>query len=173
MAAATYVTFDTSVGSFTVELYNAHAPKTTNNFSKLAERGYYNGVIFHRIIPGFMIQGGDPTGTGRGGTSVYGDKFADEIHPELRFVGAGILAMANSGPNTNGSQFFITCAPTPFLDGKHTIFGRVSSGMKTIQRLEAVRTDNNDRPVEEIKIHKARLGDAAVGSGMVVGTPAL
>ncbi|KAK6907282.1 peptidyl-prolyl cis-trans isomerase-like 1 [Kwoniella mangroviensis CBS 10435] len=162
---AEYVTFDTSVGSFTVELYTAHAPRTCNNFSKLAERGYYNGVIFHRIIPGFMIQGGDPTGTGRGGTSIYGDKFKDELHPELRFVGAGILAMANSGPNTNGSQFFITCAPTPFLDGKHTIFGRVSSGMKTIQRLEAVRTDSEDRPVEDIKIHKARLGDAAPPPG--------
>jgi peptidyl-prolyl cis-trans isomerase-like 1 len=121
-AEASYVTFETSVGSFTVELYKAHAPKvctlprvmvqrwtrtdiqTCNNFSKLAERGYYNGVVFHRIIPGFMIQGGDPTGTGRGGTSVYGDKFADEIHPDLRFVGAGILAMANSGPNTNGGS---------------------------------------------------------------------
>ncbi|WRT65658.1 peptidyl-prolyl cis-trans isomerase-like 1 [Kwoniella shivajii] len=171
---AEYVTLDTSVGSFTVELYTAHAPKTCNNFSKLAERGYYNGVIFHRIIPGFMIQGGDPTGTGRGGTSIYGDKFADELHPELRFVGAGILAMANSGPNTNGSQFFITCAPTPFLDGKHTIFGRVSSGMKTIQRLEAVRTDSEDRPVEDIKIHKARLGDAApLSSGMDVARIAL
>lgn len=122
-AEASYVTFETSVGSFTVELYNAHAPKvsldarscttgahhqTCNNFSKLAERGYYNGVVFHRIIPGFMIQGGDPTGTGRGGTSVYGDKFADEIHPDLRFVGAGILAMANSGPNTNGPPLLVS-----------------------------------------------------------------
>ncbi|WVQ74509.1 peptidyl-prolyl cis-trans isomerase-like 1 [Cryptococcus sp. DSM 104548] len=168
----TYVTIDTSVGAFTVELYTAHAPKTCNNFAKLAERGYYNGVIFHRIIPGFMIQGGDPTGTGRGGTSVYGDRFPDEIHPELRFVGAGILAMANSGPNSNGSQFFITCAPTPFLDGKHTIFGRVSSGMKTVQRLEAVRTDKDDRPVEEIKIHRARLGDTERGTGLEVAMPA-
>ncbi|RSH82742.1 heme binding [Apiotrichum porosum] len=161
MATSQYVTFDTSVGSFTVELYTQQAPKTCNNFAKLAERGYYNGVIFHRIIPGFMVQGGDPTGTGRGGTSIYGERFADEISPELRFVGAGILAMANSGPNTNGSQFFVTCAPTPFLDGKHTIFGRISSGMQTVQRLEAVRTDANDRPLEDIKIHKARLGDAA------------
>ncbi|KAL7419632.1 Peptidyl-prolyl cis-trans isomerase-like 1 [Cryptotrichosporon argae] len=157
---AQYVTLETSVGSLTVELYTTHAPKTVNNFVKLTQRGYYNGVIFHRIIPGFMIQGGDPTGTGRGGTSVYGEKFADEIHPELRFVGAGILAMANAGPNTNGSQFFITCAPTPFLDGKHTIFGRVCSGMKTVQRLEAVRTDHDDRPLEDIKIHKARVGKA-------------
>ncbi|BEI82152.1 hypothetical protein CcaverHIS002_0300200 [Cutaneotrichosporon cavernicola] len=164
---AEYVTIDTSVGSFTVELYTKHAPKTCNNFLKLTERGYYNG--FHRIIPGFMIQGGDPTGTGRGGTSVYGEKFADELSPELRFVGAGILAMANAGPNTNGSQFFVTCAPTPFLDGKHTIFGRVSSGMDTIKRLEAVRTDKSDRPVEEIKIHKARLGDAGQANAITMG----
>ncbi|EIW66618.1 peptidyl-prolyl cis-trans isomerase-like 1 [Tremella mesenterica] len=153
-----YVTLETSVGSLTLELYTNHAPKTCQNFATLAKRGYYNGVIFHRIIPGFMIQGGDPTGTGRGGTSIFGNKFEDEISPDLRFVGAGILAMANSGPNTNGSQFFITLAPTPFLDGKHTIFGRVSSGMKTVQRLEAVRTDKDDRPLEDIKIHKARIG---------------
>ncbi|ODN76797.1 peptidyl-prolyl cis-trans isomerase-like 1 [Cryptococcus amylolentus CBS 6039] len=167
-----YVTIDTSVGAFTVELYTAHAPKTCNNFAKLAERGYYNGVIFHRVIPGFMIQGGDPTGTGRGGTSVYGDSFPDEIHPELRFVGAGILAMANSGPNSNGEPTHSHLAPTPFLDGKHTIFGRVSSGMKTVQRLEAVRTDKDDRPVEEIKIHRARLGDAERGTGLEVAMPA-
>ncbi|CAK9783751.1 putative cyclophilin-like peptidyl prolyl cis-trans isomerase [Cutaneotrichosporon oleaginosum] len=166
---AEYVTLDTSVGSFTVELYTKHAPKTCNNFLKLTERGYYNGVIFHRIIPGFCCQSGDPTGTGRGGTSIYGEKFADELSPELRFVGAGILAMANAGPNTNGSQFFITCAPTPFLDGKHTIFGRVSSGMSTIKRLEAVRTDKDDRPVEEIKIHKARLGDATQANAITMG----
>ncbi|EPQ26489.1 uncharacterized protein PFL1_05811 [Pseudozyma flocculosa PF-1] len=149
------VTLQTSMGSITVELYWDHAPKTCQNFYKLAERGYYNGTIFHRIIPDFMIQGGDPTGTGRGGTSIYGDKFADEINPALRFVGAGILAMANSGPNTNGSQFFITLAPTPFLDRKHTIFGRVSDGIKVVQRLGLVATDSNDRPKEEVKIHKA------------------
>ncbi|KAN0063353.1 Peptidyl-prolyl cis-trans isomerase-like 1 [Thecaphora frezii] len=149
------VTLQTSMGSITLELYWQHAPKTCQNFLKLAERGYYNGTIFHRIIPDFMIQGGDPTGTGRGGTSIYGDKFADEINPSLRFVGAGILAMANAGPNTNGSQFFITLAPTPFLDRKHTIFGRVSDGMKVIQRLGLVATDSNDRPTEDVKIHKA------------------
>ncbi|KAH8090496.1 cyclophilin-like domain-containing protein [Filobasidium floriforme] len=159
-----YVTIETSVGSLTVELYTEHAPKTCKNFSELAKRGYYNNVIFHRVIQDFMVQGGDPTGTGRGGSSIYGEKFADEIHPELRFVGAGILAMANSGPNTNGSQFFLTLGPTPWLDGKHTIFGRVSSGMKTVQRLAAVRTDSNDRPVEEIKIHRARQGDASASS---------
>ncbi|GHJ83958.1 hypothetical protein NliqN6_0360 [Naganishia liquefaciens] len=165
-----YVTLDTSVGSLTVELYTDHAPKTCKNFTELTRRGYYDGILFHRIIPDFMVQGGDPTGTGRGGTSIYGEKFADEIHPDLRFVGAGILAMANAGPNTNGSQFFLTLAPTPFLDGKHTIFGRVSSGMPTLQRLAAVRTDGNDRPVEDIKIHKARIGQGLAPSSEIVQT---
>lgn len=102
-----------------------------------------------------MIQGGDPTGTGRGGNSIYGEKFADEISPELRFTGAGILAMANSGPNTNGSQWFITLAPTPHLDRKHTIFGRVSSGMSVVQRMGLVAVDAQDRPKEDVKILKA------------------
>ncbi|KIJ68892.1 hypothetical protein HYDPIDRAFT_105406 [Hydnomerulius pinastri MD-312] len=150
------VVFETSLGDIQLELYWDHAPKTCKNFTELAKRGYYNGVIFHRIIADFMIQGGDPTGTGRGGTSIYGQKFEDEIHPELRFTGAGILAMANSGPNTNGSQFFITLAPTPYLDNKHTIFGRVSSGMRVVQRLGAVNVDAQDRPREDVKIHKAR-----------------
>ncbi|CAE7211076.1 unnamed protein product, partial [Rhizoctonia solani] len=128
------VKFQTNMGDVVFELYWDHAPK----------RGYYNGVIFHRIIADFMAQTGDPTGTGRGGTSIYGQKFEDEISPELRFVGAGILAMANSGPNTNGSQFFITLAPTPYLDGKHTIFGRVAAGMNVVQRIGAVATDAQD-----------------------------
>ncbi|KZS89981.1 hypothetical protein SISNIDRAFT_458305 [Sistotremastrum niveocremeum HHB9708] len=151
------VVLETSLGEVQLELYWQHAPKTCKNFSELARRGYYNGVIFHRIIVDFMAQSGDPTGTGRGGTSIYGNKFEDEINPELRFTGAGILAMANSGPNTNGSQFFITLAPTPFLDKKHTIFGRVKSGMRVVQRLGAVAVDAQDRPVAEVKIHKARL----------------
>ncbi|KAF8323406.1 hypothetical protein DL93DRAFT_2128988 [Clavulina sp. PMI_390] len=148
---------ETSLGEIELELYWDHAPKTCKNFAELTKRGYYNGVVWHRIIPDFMAQTGDPTGTGRGGTSIYGGRFEDEIHPELRFVGAGILAMANAGPNTNGSQFFITLAPTPFLDNKHTIFGRVSSGMRVVQRLGAVATDGNDRPREDVKIHKARI----------------
>ncbi|KAK0441079.1 cyclophilin-like domain-containing protein [Armillaria borealis] len=151
------VVFETSLGDIQFELYFDHAPKTCKNFAELARRGYYNGVTFHRIVSDFMIQGGDPTGTGRGGTSIYGQKFEDEIHPELRFTGAGILAMANSGPNTNGSQFFITLGPTPYLDNKHTIFGRVSSGMRVVQRLGAVAVDAQDRPREDVKIHKARL----------------
>jgi peptidyl-prolyl cis-trans isomerase-like 1 len=148
-----------SQGSITVELYNDHAPKTCKNFATLSERGYYNGIIFHRIIPNFMIQTGDPTGTGRGGSSIYGDKFEDEIHASsLKHTGAGILSMANSGPNTNGSQFFITLAPTPWLDGKHTIFGRVKGGMKVVQRMGLVKTGAEDRPLEQVKIIKARVG---------------
>jgi len=114
-------------------------------------------VIFHRIIPNFMVQTGDPTGTGRGGSSIYGEKFADEISASLKHTGAGVLSMANSGPNTNGSQFFITLAPTPWLDGKHTIFGRVKSGMKVVQRMGLVKTNAEDRPLEEVKILKARV----------------
>jgi peptidyl-prolyl cis-trans isomerase-like 1 len=104
-----------------------------------------------------MIQGGDPTGTGRGGESIFGGKFEDEITPQLKHTGAGILSMANSGPGTNGSQFFITLAPTPWLDGKHTIFGRVSAGMKAVRQIGSVQTNKQDRPVNEIKIQKAYL----------------
>lgn len=107
-----------------------------------------------------MIQGGDPTGTGRGGTSIYGEKFEDEISPSLRHTGAGILSMANAGPNTNGSQFFITLAPTPWLDGKHTIFGRVKSGMRIVQRMGLVKVGKEDRPVEEVRIVSARVLEA-------------
>ncbi|GAA5829518.1 hypothetical protein JCM11251_000187 [Rhodosporidiobolus azoricus] len=153
------VVLQTNLGDIVVELYDQHAPQTCKNFRELAKRGYYSGTIFHRIIADFMIQGGDPTGTGRGGTSIYGDRFADEIHPELRFTGAGILAMANSGPNTNGSQFFITLAPTPHLEKKHTIFGRVLSGMGVVQRLGAVATDVDDRPRETMKVIKSRVVD--------------
>jgi peptidyl-prolyl cis-trans isomerase-like 1 len=104
-----------------------------------------------------MIQGGDPSGTGRGGSSIYGDKFEDEISPSLKHTGAGILSMANSGKDTNGSQFFITLAPTPWLDGKHTIFGRVASGMKIVQRMGLVKTGAEDRPLDEVKIVKASV----------------
>jgi peptidyl-prolyl cis-trans isomerase-like 1 len=131
------------MGAFMVELYWDHAPRTCRNFAELANRGYYNDVVFHRIVPDFVIQGGDPSGTGmmseplvcavhttagRGGTSIYGDTFADELHPDLKHTGAGILSMANAGPNTNASQFFITLAPTQHLDGRHSIFGRICAG---------------------------------------------
>ncbi|KAF4446644.1 Peptidyl-prolyl cis-trans isomerase-like 1 [Fusarium albosuccineum] len=149
----------TMQGSLVLELYTNHAPKTCNNFTTLVRRGYYDSTVFHRIIPNFMIQGGDPTGTGRGGTSIYGDKFEDEIDPGLKHTGAGILSMANAGPNTNGSQFFVTLAPTPWLDGKHTIFGRVKSGMGTVRRMGMVKTGPEDRPVEDVKIVKARVSE--------------
>ncbi|KAK7718735.1 Peptidyl-prolyl cis-trans isomerase-like 1 [Diaporthe eres] len=153
------VALDTSMGTITVELYTSHAPKTCTNFETLARRGYYDETVFHRIIPGFMVQGGDPTGTGRGGTSIYGDKFADEIaRPlQLKHTGAGILSMANAGPDTNGSQFFVTLAPAPWLDGKHTIFGRVKAGMGVVRRLGLVQTDSEDRPAQEVKIVRARV----------------
>jgi peptidyl-prolyl cis-trans isomerase-like 1 len=144
-------------GSIIIELYTNHAPKTCTNFTTLVRRGYYTSTIFHRIIPNFMVQGGDPTGTGRGGSSIYGEKFADEISRELKHTGAGVLSMANSGPDTNGSQFFITLAPAPWLDGKHTIFGRVKAGMGTVKRMGLVKTGEEDRPVEEVKILAAKV----------------
>ncbi|KAL9301825.1 Peptidyl-prolyl cis-trans isomerase CYP18-2 [Arabidopsis thaliana] len=139
------VTLETSMGPFTVEMYYKHSPRTCRNFLELSRRGYYDNVLFHRIVKDFIVQGGDPTGTGRGGESIYGSKFEDEINKELKHTGAGILSMANAGPNTNGSQFFITLAPQPSLDGKHTIFGRVCRGMEVIKRLGSVQTDNTDR----------------------------
>jgi len=153
----TNIALETSMGVITVELYYEHAPKTCKNFEELTRRGYFDTLLFHRIIPNFMLQTGDPTGTGRGGSSIYGEKFEDEIHPSLKHTGAGILSMANSGPNTNGSQFFITLAPTPWLDGKHTIFGRVKGGMAKVKRLGLVRTGKEDRPVEEVRILRARV----------------
>ncbi|XP_077132615.1 peptidyl-prolyl cis-trans isomerase-like 1 [Ranitomeya variabilis] len=150
------VSLDSSMGTITVELYWEHAPRTCRNFAELSRRGYYNGTRFHRIIKDFMVQGGDPTGTGRGGGSIYdGKHFPDELHPELKFTGAGILAMANSGPDTNGSQFFLTLAPAQWLDGKHTIFGRVCQGLGTLNRLGMVETDSQDRPRDEVKILRA------------------
>jgi peptidyl-prolyl cis-trans isomerase-like 1 len=121
----------------------------------LAHANYYNGTIFHRVVRDFMVQGGDPTGTGRGGESVYGGKFNDEISRNLKHCGAGVVAMANAGPNTNGSQFYITLKPLPPLDGKHTVFGRIYSGMSVVQRMGMVATDAEDRPKQPITIHKA------------------
>ncbi|KAI8921636.1 cyclophilin-like protein [Entophlyctis helioformis] len=150
------VVFETSAGTVTFELYWNHAVRSCENFWQLAKTGYYDGTKFHRVIADFMIQGGDPTATGRGGSSIYGKPFEDEIAPDLRHTGAGILSMANSGPNTNGSQFFITLAPTPWLDGKHTIFGRVSEGMGVVKRIGMVPTDSNDKPNQDIVIVRAR-----------------
>ncbi|RMD43148.1 hypothetical protein DV735_g2011, partial [Chaetothyriales sp. CBS 134920] len=158
------------MGSITLELYTHHAPRTCSNFATLAARQYYDKTIFHRIIAGFMIQGGDPSGTGRGGSSIYqgqgqGGKFADEISPQLKHTGAGVLSMANSGPDSNGSQFFITLAPTPWLDGKHTIFGRVRAGMKVVQRIGLVSTCSvDDRPLQDVAIVRAYLVPAGANA---------
>lgn len=151
-------------GKVTLELYAKHAPKTVANFVGLTQRGYYNGVTFHRIIPNFMIQGGDPTGTGRGGDSIYGGPFADEITKELKHVGAGVMSMANAGPNTNRSQFFLTLAPTPHLDGKHTVFGRVAAGMDIVARMSRVQTGAGDRPLQPVTITRATVVAAPPGS---------
>lgn len=153
------VTFKTTMGSITLELYTQHAPKTCENFIRLVQSGYYVDTIFHRVITGFMIQGGDPTGTGYGGASTWGGTFEDEQSSltTLKHTGAGVLSMANSGPNTNGSQFFVTLAPTPWLDGKHVVFGRVSSGMRVIERIGQVAVDGEDRPLDEIKVLATKL----------------
>jgi peptidylprolyl isomerase len=151
----TKVVFETTQGVIEFKLFPNIAPKTCENFVGLVEKGYYDGVVFHRIIPQFMIQGGDPTGTGRGGKSIWGRPFEDEVTPDVRFDKTGLLAMANAGPGTNGSQFFITTAKTPWLNMRHTIFGEVAVGYEVVQKLEQVPTDGGDRPVDEQKIVKA------------------
>ena len=139
--ARTYsATFDTSRGRIVVELFTRDAPKTVNNFVFLAREGFYDGTVFHRVIPDFMIQGGDPTGTGRGGP---GYKFEDETRNNPNRHARGVLSMANAGPNTNGSQFFITHVETPWLDGKHTVFGRVLSGLEVVDSVQQGDTLNN------------------------------
>jgi len=151
------VILETNRGNITVELFQKIAPKATKNFVELVKQGYYDGIIFHRVIQGFMIQGGDPTGTGRGGNSIWGGKFEDEIDPGTTFNQSGLLAMANAGPNTNGSQFFITVAPTPWLNGKHTIFGQVIEGYSVVKDIENTPVGPGDRPNSEQKILKAYL----------------
>jgi peptidyl-prolyl cis-trans isomerase B (cyclophilin B) len=146
-------TLHTSEGAIGLELYPEDAPKTVENFEKLSRDGFYEGVIFHRVIPDFMIQGGDPTGTGMGGP---GYEFEDEINEHR--VERGALAMANAGPNTNGSQFFIvTAEATPWLDGKHTVFGRVTSGMDVVDRICEAERDANDRPRKPVTIDRVEL----------------
>ncbi len=144
----------TSMGTIELELYPEEAPKTVKNFIGLSLNGFYEGVIFHRVIKNFMIQGGDPTGTGRGGSSIYGGPFEDEFSPSLKHDSPGILSMANAGPNTNQSQFFITVIPTPWLDFKHTIFGKVIKGIEVVYAINSVPTDENDRPIQDVFIEK-------------------
>lgn len=158
--ANSYVKLQTTQGDMTLELFDKVAPKAVENFTTHVKQGYYDGLTFHRIIKNFMIQGGDPTGTGRGGESIWKKPFADEFAPNVVFDKAGILAMANAGPNTNGSQFFITTVPTPWLNGRHTIFGKVISGMSVLKKLENVATTGRysaDRPLTTQKIIKATL----------------
>ncbi len=153
----TIVTIETNQGSIEIKLYPQLAPKTCENFVGLTKKGYYDGIVFHRIIPEFMLQCGDPTGTGRGGESIWGKAFEDECTPDLRFDKVGLLAMANSGPNTNGSQFFITTAKTPWLNMRHTIFGEVTKGYDVVEKIEGVPTDGSDKPIDEQKIVKATV----------------
>jgi cyclophilin family peptidyl-prolyl cis-trans isomerase len=140
----------TNMGTIEIELFAKETPKTVENFVGLANKGYYNGVIFHRVIDGFMIQGGDPTGTGRGGESIWGKKFNDEFVTTLKHDSAGILSMANAGPNTNGSQFFITLAATAWLNNHHTIFGKVIAGMDVVSAIGKVEKGAQDKPVKDV-----------------------
>lgn len=151
------VVFKTNQGKFTVKLLPLVAPKTVENFTTHVKNGYYNGIAFHRVIKDFMIQGGDPTETGRGGESIWGKPFEDEFRQNYKFDKPGILAMANSGKNTNGSQFFITVVPTPHLNFKHTIFGYVVDGYDVVERISKVKTDRGNRPYDDQVLIKAYI----------------
>jgi len=152
----TTATLQTNQGAIAIELFAEDAPKTVDNFTRLAREGFYDGIVFHRVIPDFMIQGGDPTGTGSGGP---GYQFEDEIN--TRKIERGALAMANAGPNTNGSQFFIVTADAcPWLDGKHTVFGRVTEGMDVVDRISTLPRDGRDRPQEGASIERIELREA-------------
>jgi peptidyl-prolyl cis-trans isomerase A (cyclophilin A) len=186
MTTALSTTLLTSHGRIMVRLFPDHAPATVRNFVELAEGSrewtdprtgrhttarLYDGTVFHRVIPGFMIQGGDPLGTGTGGP---GYRFADEFHPDLTFSRPYLLAMANSGPGTNGSQFFITTVPTPWLDGRHTIFGEVAEGSDVVEAISQVATDRRDRPrtpvvLESVQITRAGGPGSATGPGSAAG----
>lgn len=157
--ANTTVVLETTKGKIELELLDKIAPRTVKNFTTHIKNGYYNGIIFHRIIKRFMIQTGDPSGTGRGGKSIWGKPFKDEFASKHKFNKVGILAMANRGPNTNGSQFFITTAVTPWLNGKHTIFGYVKdrNSYKVVKALERVKTNKMGKPFKEEKIIKAYI----------------
>ena len=158
---------ETNMGTIRFELLEEDAPKTTENFRLLAERGYYDGVIFHRVINGFMIQGGDPTGTGRGGESAWGGRFNDEINRSSevykRGYKAGTVAMANAGPNTNGSQFFIMHADYP-LPPNYAIFGRVIEGQDVVDKIATTETDRNDRPRADVTMEKVTIEEAGAGN---------
>lgn len=151
------IVFQTNQGDIEIKLFNDIAPKACENLMTHIKNGYYNGLIFHRVIKNFMIQGGDPTGTGRGGKSIWGQPFEDEVQADISFDRKGLLAMANSGPGTNGSQFFITTAATPWLTMNHTIFGEVISGYDVVEKIENTKTGAGDKPVEDQKILNAYI----------------
>jgi peptidyl-prolyl cis-trans isomerase A (cyclophilin A) len=159
MPNETYALFDTTEGSFKVKLLAAEAPKTVQNFTDLAEgkttgKPFYDGLVFHRVIPNFMIQGGCPQGSGRGGP---GYNFADEFHPSLKHTKPGLLSMANAGPNTNGSQFFVTVAAAPWLDNKHSIFGEVVEGYDVVEKISKVPRNSQDRPNKDVKVNSVKI----------------
>src|SRR5664279_1535134 len=154
-----YARVDTSEGTFKIKLFAEHTPRTVENFIGLAEgtktgKPFYDGTVFHRVIPNFMIQGGDPEGTGRGGP---GYNFADEFHAGLKHSKPGILSMANAGPNTNGSQFFITVAATPFLDNRHSVFGEVTEGYEVVKKISQAPRNAQDRPVKEVRVNSVKI----------------
>ncbi len=146
--------FNTNKGNFKIELYVDKAPVTTGNFIKLVDDGFYNGLIFHRVIPNFMVQCGCPHGTGRGGP---GYTIRDEFHPDLKHDSKGMLSMANAGPNTGGSQFFITVAETPWLDGKHSIFGKVIEGIEVVDSISKVEKGRNDKPLQNVVVNSIKI----------------
>ena len=153
---------NTTMGEIEIQLFPDKAPKTVENFVGLATQNYYDGIIFHRVIEQFMIQGGDPTGSGSGGNSYFGGSFEDEFNNDLTHNGPGILSMANAGPNTNGSQFFITLVPTPWLDGKHSIFGKVTGGLDVVEAIGKVETSKPfDKPMKDIVMNKVVIEKVA------------
>jgi peptidyl-prolyl cis-trans isomerase A (cyclophilin A) len=159
MANEIYAAFDTTEGTFKIKLHADKVPATVENFVSLAEgtktgKPFYDGTIFHRVIPDFMVQAGDPEGTGRGGP---GYQFADEFHPSLKHNKPGIVSMANAGRNTNGSQFFITVAPTGHLDNKHSVFGEVTEGYNVVEKISKVQRDGQDRPRKEVRINSVKI----------------
>ena len=152
-----HIVLKTNKGDIDLQLFWDVAPKACENFTALVRKGYYDGTIFHRVIKNFMIQGGDPTATGMGGESIWGKPFEDEFKPNVIFDKPGLLAMANRGKNTNGSQFFITTVPAMWLNGGYTIFGKVIKGFNTVLRINGIKTGQYDRPIEKVVIKKAYI----------------
>ena len=152
-----FALIETSMGPIAIELFPASAPLAVQNFEGLSRRGYYNGTVFHRVIQNFIIQGGDSTGTGYGGESIWGEPFADEFAKALRYDRPGRVGMANAGPDTNESQFFITLVPTPHLNDKHTIFGQIIEGMDVVEAISEVETDALNRPVQPVIVESVTI----------------